>query len=129
MRRRIQKLRLCLWRTGGVDIVVTHGPVAGVGDGEDNAHRGFDALKELLDRYQPQYLLHGHIHLSYGSDPTRERQYGKTTVINTSERYTLEIPDRLVSGKDVNRLIWRNGAPKLKADDEPVVIGLNVRDM
>lgn len=129
MRRRIRRLRMCLWRTGGVDIVVTHSPVAGVGDGPDNAHRGFDAFKELLDRYQPQYLLHGHVHLSYGCDPTRERQYGSTTVINTSDRYVLEIPNKTVSGKDINRLIWRNGAPKLKEDDGPVVIDLSPRDL
>ena len=126
MRRRIRKLRLCLWRAGGVDIVVTHGPVGGVGDGQDNAHRGFQAFRELLDRYHPQYLLHGHVHLSYGTDTTRVRQYGSTTVINTSERYTLEIPDKVVSGKDINRLIWRNGAPKLPLHEESVKIDLHL---
>ncbi len=126
MRRRIRKLRLSLWRAGGVDIVVTHGPVQGVGDGQDNAHRGFQALRELLDRYHPQYLLHGHVHLSYGTDTTRVRQYGSTTVINTSERYTLELPDKLVSGKDINRLIWLNGAPKLPQDESPVMIDLRM---
>lgn len=120
MRRRIRKLRLALWRTGGVDIVVTHAPPRGVGDAEDLAHRGFLALRELLDKYQPAYLLHGHVHLSYGANVPRLQQYGATAVINTSQRYVLELPDREVKPRDMNRLIWRNGAPKLPEDTKPV---------
>lgn len=113
MRTRIRKLRLALWRAGGVDVVVTHAPVAGVGDGQDPAHKGFAALAELLDKYQPAYLLHGHMHLSYGQDRTRVRQYGNTQVINVTERYVLEIPERPHDPRHHNRLRWRNGAPKL----------------
>ena len=112
MRRRIARLRYRLWRMGGVDIVVTHAPPWGVGDGEDPAHHGFEALRELLDQYHPQYLLHGHVHLRYGSDTTRERRYGDTQVINVSERYVLEIPDRPVPPKQMGKIIWktkRNG--------------------
>ena len=47
-------------------------------------------------------------------------------MINTSERYALEIPDKVVSGKDINRLIWVNGAPKLPQDDSPVMIDLRI---
>ncbi len=112
MRRRIRRLRFWLWRSGGVDIVVTHAPARGVGDGEDPAHRGFEAFLPLLDKYNPQYLLHGHMHLSYGQDQTRLRQYGQTPVINTTERYELEIPDAPVSKKHRNRLLWKNGEPK-----------------
>ncbi len=122
MRRRIRKLRLALWRTGGVDIVVTHAPPRDIGDAEDPAHRGFEALRELLDKYKPQYLLHGHVHLSYGADTTRLRQYGETTVINTSERYELQLPHREVKPRDMGRLIWRNGEPKLPEDSKPVHI-------
>ncbi len=94
MRRRIRRLRFLLWRTKGVDIVVTHAPPEGLGDAEDPAHRGFAALVGLLDKYHPQYLLHGHVHLRYGQDKTREREYGDTKIINASERYVLEVPDR-----------------------------------
>ena len=90
MRKRIAKLKWKLWRHKGVDIVVTHAPPAGVGDSEDYAHRGFEALKELLDKYQPKYLFHGHVHLSYGADKTRVRTYGSTQVINATERYVLD---------------------------------------
>ena len=125
MHRRIRKLRLALWRAGGVDIVVTHAPPRDVGDAQDLAHRGFAAFRELLDRYKPQYLLHGHVHLSYGADPTRLRQYEETTVVNTSDRYVLEIPDREVKPRDINRLIWRNGEPKLPEDHVPVRIHMD----
>ena len=112
MRRRIRKLRFRLWLSGGVDIVVTHAPAQGVGDGEDPAHKGFEAFLLLLDKYKPQYLLHGHMHLSYGQDQTRVRSYGSTTVINTTERYELEIPEGTFREKDRNRLIWKNGEPE-----------------
>ncbi len=92
MRRRIAKLRYQLWKHKGVDIVVTHAPPQGVGDLDDPAHWGFDAFLELIDKYHPQYLLHGHVHLRYGSDKIREREYHGTKVINVSERYDLEVP-------------------------------------
>ena len=93
MKKRIRKLRWKLWRHKGVDIVVTHAPPKGYGDSDDRAHRGFEALLELVDKYHPQYLLHGHVHLRYGADNTRVRQRGDTQIINVCERYVLEIPD------------------------------------
>lgn len=93
MRRRIRRLRFKLWWHKGVDIVITHAPPRGVGDSDDLAHRGFTALLELVDKYHPKYLLHGHIHLRYGSDQTRVRDYHGTQVINVCERYVLDIPD------------------------------------
>ena len=111
MRRRIRKLRFALWRTKGVDLVVTHAPIEGVGDGQDNAHKGFAAFRELLDKYHPQYLVHGHMHLTYGHDKTRQRQYGSTTVINATERYDLEIPDRPCPTKHLGQILWKNGEP------------------
>ncbi len=99
MRKRIKRLRFKLWRHKGVDIVVTHAPPRGIGDGEDIAHRGFEALVELLDKYHPKYLLHGHVHIRYGKDQTRIREYGNTQVINACERYVLEIPDAEIPKK------------------------------
>lgn len=93
MQKRIAKLRFKLWRHKGVDIVVTHAPPKGIGDGEDRTHQGFEAFIELIDRYHPQYLFHGHTHLRYGRDQTRVREYSGTKVINACERYVLEIPD------------------------------------
>lgn len=93
MSRRIAKLRRMIKKHKGVDIVVTHAPPEGVGDLPDAAHRGFAAFLELMEQYRPRYLLHGHIHLRYARDKTRERTYLDTQVINVCERYELNVPD------------------------------------
>ena len=116
MRRRIRRLRFALWRTKGVDIVVTHAPPYGVGDGLDRAHWGFEALLKLLDKYKPQYLLHGHLHMRYGAGE-REHRYGDTRVINVSERYVLEVPDVPYPPEMKHQLIFRNRAPKPKEEE------------
>ena len=91
MRARIRRLWWRLVRAGGVDIVLTHAPIRGVGDQEDHAHRGFAAFIPLLEKWKPRYLVHGHVHKSYGADFQRVRDYGDTTVINACGRYWLEI--------------------------------------
>ncbi len=91
MRKRIRKLRWQLWRHKGVDIVVTHAPPKGVGDSEDYAHRGFESFLELLEKYRPQYLLHGHVHMNYGDDVVREKTWADTKVINAWQRYVIDI--------------------------------------
>lgn len=94
MEQRIARLRLKIRRAGGVDIVLTHAPVKGYGDGEDYAHRGFEAFLPLLEKYQPQYLIHGHVHMRYGKDIPRQLQCGQTTIINAVGRYELVLPDK-----------------------------------
>ena len=94
MERRIWRMKLKLMRAGGVDIILTHAPARGYGDQEDPAHRGFEAFFPLLDKYQPQYLIHGHVHKRYSSKMERVLHYGDTTIINASGRYVLEIPDK-----------------------------------
>lgn len=91
MRRRINRLRLSLWRHGGVDIVVSHAPVAGFGDMDDAAHRGFECFKRLIDKYQPKLWVHGHVHKRYGHDFAREHVIGRTRVVNACGKYEAEI--------------------------------------
>ena len=91
MRRRIRKLWWKLKCAGGVDVVVTHAPPSGYGDGGDYAHRGFECFLELIDRYHPKYLIHGHVHMNYGTDIVRELEYHGTKIINAYERYELTI--------------------------------------
>lgn len=91
MEWRIRKLWWQLRRAGGVDIVVTHAPPAGFGDSGDYAHRGFEALLPLLDKYRPRYLVHGHVHSNYGTGNRRMLQRKDTVIINAYERYVLEI--------------------------------------
>lgn len=114
MRRRIRKLRYALWRTKGVDIVVTHAPAKGYGDAEDPAHWGFEAFVALLEQYKPAFMLHGHVHMRYGRQIARQLQHGQTTIVNASERFVLEIPDKPFPEKYRNQLIWKNGTPRLE---------------
>ena len=90
MRRRIRKLRRQIKKLGGVDIVLTHAAPFGVGDWDDRSHRGFEAFLELIDSYHPKYMLHGHVHLSYGYKIERVREYSGTHVINCCEKYELD---------------------------------------
>ena len=103
MRRRIRKLRWKIAKYGGVDIVVTHAPPFGVGDSDDQAHQGFESFLELIDTYQPKYLLHGHVHMSYGMHLQRQREYHGTQVINVCDKYVIDIPkEELPSWKKPN---------------------------
>lgn len=91
MTRRIRKLTRALRRAGGADIVLTHASVRGYGDQDDLAHQGFECFRPLLDRWQPRYLVHGHVHMNYGCNIPREVRYGSTAVINACGYYILEI--------------------------------------
>lgn len=93
MERRIAKMGRSLNR-GGVDILVTHAPAEGMGDLEDGCHQGFACFKDLMDRFKPQYHLHGHVHLQYVPTWPRVREYGATTVVNASGKYFIELPDK-----------------------------------
>ena len=91
MKTRIVRLTWKLRRAGGVDIVLTHAPAYGLGDTDDYAHQGFASFLLLLEKYQPRYLIHGHVHMEYGHQIPRVLQYQNTTIINAYERYELEI--------------------------------------
>lgn len=91
MTSRIRKLKMKLWRHKGFDILVTHSPARNLNDGEDLPHMGFQAFRELLDKYMPKYFIHGHVHLTYKWNQQRECKYNdNTTVINAFERYIFE---------------------------------------
>lgn len=91
MKRRISRRWLDLKRKGGVDILLTHAPAAGWGDGQDYAHRGFACFNDFIDKYAPAYHVHGHVHMNYSYGAPRTMQHGDTTVINAWGKYLLEI--------------------------------------
>lgn len=74
-----------------LDILITHAPPLGIHNGPDYPHRGFKAFLWLMDRFRPRYLVHGHIHLSYGYDSGVVSSYGDTTVINTAGFRLMEV--------------------------------------
>ncbi len=69
-------------RAKGFDILVTHAPAKGLGDGDGFVHQGIPAFNWLLDKYKPKYHLHGHQHLTYGANMERIIEYDETTIIN-----------------------------------------------
>ena len=91
MEQRIRKLLPQLWLHRGVDIVVSHAPVRGLGDEENIAHRGFEAFLPLLNKQKPRYWIYGHVHMNYGHKQQRIIQHQDTTLINAYERYTIEV--------------------------------------
>ena len=92
--RRARSLsRRARWRAArdgrGVDVLLTHAPPRGVGDREDRAHQGFEALHRLTVLLQPSLLLHGHIHPDEA--PARTHRIGRTVVRNVAGRHLLDI--------------------------------------
>ena len=91
MKKRVRRLRYKLWKSKGFDILLAHAPAYQLGDDTDLAHTGFQVFLELIDKYQPRYLIHGHVHQSYQHDFKRVRQRGETQAINAFGYYILEI--------------------------------------
>ena len=78
------------------DILVTHAPPRGIGDGEDLCHRGFECYLDFMDKYKPKYLLHGHVHLD-DLNAKRLTVYNQTKVINIYKSYIIDDPELGVS--------------------------------
>ena len=78
--RRARRLMRAAKRAGAVDVLLTHAPPLGLGDGEDLPHVGIEALHTVLERLQPTWHLHGHIH-PYGQQMP-DRRVGPTTIRN-----------------------------------------------
>lgn len=84
------RLRLGLRR---LDILITHGPPAGVNEGPDAPHRGLKAVRRAVEWMRPRLLLHGHVH-PHGRDIVREAQLGETRVINVVGFRLIELAPR-----------------------------------
>ncbi|MDO5416008.1 MAG: metallophosphoesterase [Lachnospiraceae bacterium] len=93
MRARIRRLRWKLFRHRGFDILMTHAPAYQLNDMEDLPHQGFQCFLKLIERYNPKYFVHGHVHANYGSRFKRLDHYKDTTVVNAYEKYIIEYPD------------------------------------
>lgn len=67
-----------------LDVLLTHAPPLGIHNGPDRAHQGFRTFLHLMKRFEPRYLIHGHIHRSYGFSTATATRYGATMVLNTA---------------------------------------------
>ena len=56
------------------------------------SHQGFECFLDLMDRYHPAYLIHGHVHANYGRNFERIHHYKDTTIINCYEKWEIEFP-------------------------------------
>ena len=54
-------------------------------------HRGFECFNTLLDKYEPAYFIHGHIHRNYGVFIPQKTPHGGTTVVNAFEYCVLDL--------------------------------------
>jgi len=93
MKRIIQQMRFSIWWNQGVDIVITHAPPRHIHDAEDRCHRGFRAFHRVIDKYRPDYFIHGHIHRHFTATEERITTVNSTKVINTYGYNIIEIHD------------------------------------
>lgn len=91
MWRRARRLVPQILYRRGLDIFVSHAPARGFGDLDDLAHQGFDAFCGLLERFAPKYMLHGHVHTSYGRIEKKREHPSGTTIINACGYQIIEI--------------------------------------
>lgn len=97
MRLKIWSMARHLWlnrlRYGRyLDVLVTHAPPFGIHDQSDLPHQGFKAFLGFIERYHPEYLLHGHTHI-YDNRSVRETVRGHTLIINTYGYRFIDIPN------------------------------------
>ncbi|TIC87588.1 metallophosphoesterase [Nocardioides sp. GY 10113] len=97
-RRLARRLARRARRAGPVDVLLTHAPPFGMGDGDDRPHEGIEALRDAIEILQPTWHLHGHIH-PYGH-PKPDRQLGGTTIRNVIPWRMLEITPRALAPRD-----------------------------
>lgn len=93
-------------RGGPIDVLLTHAPPLGLGDGDDKPHEGIAALHTVLERLEPTWHLHGHIH-PYGQQMP-DRQVGPTLIRNVIPWKILDIeprsPDVMATGSRSGRM-------------------------
>lgn len=64
-----------------LDIFLTHASPRHIHDKEDPCHKGFECFNWFIKKFQPTFLVHGHIHL-YDMNTPRITKVGGTTVVN-----------------------------------------------
>ena len=64
-----------------LNVFISHAPPWGIQDQSDLAHQGIKAFRWLLDRFHPDYHLHGHIHV-YRPDMITDTIFGNTKEVN-----------------------------------------------
>ncbi len=90
MKNRVSRMWWQLRRRKGIDILLTHAPAAGINEGDDHVHKGFEAFTDIINKHKPKLFVHGHVHKNYQWNFQRETRYKDTTVVNAYERHIIE---------------------------------------
>ena len=94
MKLRAARVKPKIFRKRGIDILVTHAPAKGYGDLEDLPHHGFDTFNDIMNRYRPAYMFHGHVHTNYGRNiKTFQEHESGTKIVNACGYQILDLPD------------------------------------
>ncbi|MBF0202818.1 MAG: metallophosphoesterase [Desulfamplus sp.] len=93
MKKIIRGMKLSIWWNKGVDIIITHAPPRHIHDAEDPCHKGFRSFCKVIDKYRPDYFIHGHIHQHFKSHQERITNVNTTKVINTYGYHIIELND------------------------------------
>lgn len=72
------------------DIVISHAPIAGIHEGKDPIHVGFQGYLKYLKWFKPKLWLHGHIHLKNQYEE-QVSYVGGTKVINVFGYKVIEL--------------------------------------
>ena len=89
MKKMLIRLYRKIKKNNGVDIVISHYPPRGLGDGADETHKGYQSIREFIETVKPKYFIYGHNHLNYGRND-RIMQFEDTQLINAYEKYVLD---------------------------------------
>jgi predicted phosphodiesterase len=95
----VRRERVAAFRRGAPDLVVSHAPPAGIHDGDDVCHQGFESFNRLIEAWKPTFFIHGHTH-AYDRKPTTT-VVGGTTVINVFPYHRFEVPVPLSESRQV----------------------------
>ena len=90
MKARVRKLWMQLTKYKGFDVLVTHAPAYGLGDLDNLTHRGFQCFVDLINKYKPKYMIHGHVHRNYGMNVKAVSKHEETTIINAYEYFKFD---------------------------------------
>jgi Icc-related predicted phosphoesterase len=86
-----------------VDVLITHGPVYGLGDMTNDGHVGSLALLEKIRTVKPKVSVYGHIHVGYGKYQEQDTLILNASVLN--EKYELNNPAFVVEFDENKKVI------------------------
>ncbi|SCW59911.1 Predicted phosphoesterase [Ruminococcaceae bacterium YRB3002] len=95
MKMRIVRATPKIMLAGGFDVLVTHAPAKGYGDMPgSHTHEGFQCFNYLMNKYQPAYMLHGHVHNNYGIVKMESEHPSGTKIVNCCGYKIIDIPEK-----------------------------------